>query len=468
MVGAWANRQFCPALTRVHIILGNRLTQHKPFTPFDFLAVAACLSSFWFAAWGSHFFPQRLSATAIPIPAADRSEPALIGQGFAPDAFFSIVASRPDITGIDFYGSAVNGDATTGSIHTRWYKAVPDFYIYLCGYPNGKGNALALETSFRHGTTRLERIKLDANPENWGLVRLKLDIGSGVTMFRIAAADQSQVSMGWLGFSQPFAFGSGSNRQLLGQMLFAFLCAIASFVAILGPGIVARAFAGAPFSPVWLPVPGTLLMGIFGILIWKVTPRFPPDQAARWALCPIFLLLALAPVLRPLSSLLSRMEMRVLGFVLLVAAIAMGRGTYSVGPTGELYQNGISRTLESSDRGDSRIPYHVVQLVGNRLHANSQPAELLFAPWNFSSRGPISGLAASPLVLSGGGRPPSAAPVARWTVFDPEGFAAYRIFLSALFAAGLFVPFGLARLFLDEHWSFFAFLCAAAAPFTIH
>jgi hypothetical protein len=158
----------------------------------------------------------------------------------------------------------------------------------------------------------------------------------------------------------------------------------------------------------------------------------------------------------------------VLGCILLLAAIAMARGIYSVGPSGELYQHAISRTLEASDRGDSRIPYHVVQLVGNRLHENGRAAELLLAPWNFSSRGPISGLAASPLVLSTGARPPSSVPVARWTVFDPEGFAAYRVCLTALFAAGLFIPFGLARLFLDEKWAFFAFLCAAAAPFTLH
>lgn len=251
--------------------------------------------------------------------------------------------------------------------------------------------------------------------------------------------------------------------------MFALLCAIASFVAILGPGIIARAFSTASYSAVWLPVPGTLLMAVFGVLIWKATPRFPPDQVARWELCPMFLVLAVVPLIRPVSTLLSQMEMRVLGFVLLLGAIAMARGTYSIGPTGELYQNGISRTLEGSDRGDSRISYHVVQLVANRLSARSQAADLLFAPWNFSSRGPIAGLAASPLVLCTGARPPSAmVPVVRWTVFDPEGFAAYRVFLTALLAAGLFIPFGLARLFLDEHWSLFAFLCAAAAPFTVH
>src|SRR4051812_17348551 len=84
--------------------------------------------------------------------------------------------------------AAVHGDATTGAVHTRWYKAVPKFYIYICGFPNREGTAVALETSFRDGTTRHRRIKLDANPENWGLLPLSLDLGSGVTYFRIAAS----------------------------------------------------------------------------------------------------------------------------------------------------------------------------------------------------------------------------------------------------------------------------------------
>ncbi len=64
-----------------------------------------------------------------------------------------------------------------------------------------------------------------------------------------------------------------------------------------------------------------------------------------------------------------------------------------------------------------------------------------FAPYNFSSRGPLAGLASAPIVFLAGGKPPIPLPEAPWEPFDAQGFMAYRMAMMT-FATTAFLACG--------------------------
>jgi hypothetical protein len=84
----------------------------------------------------------------------------------------------------------------------------------------------------------------------------------------------------------------------------------------------------------------------------------------------------------------------VLGVGALLAGFAVAKANLSYGPIGELYGGKVSRTLEVGGHSDSRISYHVVQMVANHLAPFAPVANAYFAPWSFTSRGPLAGILA--------------------------------------------------------------------------
>ncbi len=93
---------------------------------------------------------------------------------------------------------------------------------------------------------------------------------------------------------------------------------------------------------------------------------------------------------------------------------------------------------------------------------------MLYYPWDFSSRGPLSSLAVSPIVLSSPVQVSTVMPDAPWELFDPEGYTAFRIAMIAIACCALMTVFGMAAYFLPEQWAFLAFLVTVTAPFVIH
>src|SRR5207248_2290786 len=97
---------------------------------------------------------------------------------------------------------------------------------------------------------------------------------------------------------------------------------------------------------------------------------------------------------------------------------------------------------------DSRMSYIIVQLVALRNRPFSPFAATLYETWNFSYRGPINGLAATPIVLASPVQVPATIRNQLWAPFDPEGFTAYRIAMIVMAACSLLAVFGLTTLFL--------------------
>lgn len=301
--------------------------------------------------------------------------------------------------------------------------------------------------------------------EAWWLKNFTLPEDKQPLRFRIVAVAVPQD--GWLGFSQPFVIRSVDHLEVFRQLLWILLSAVTSIVVFIAPGLIFR-HRRRRLHFIWLPLAGIPLLALLGLLAWVG----PAALSARF-ICRagLFLLIGYSTYhffRFPLSTYTTRLERRALLVFLLLVSIGAAKSTYSLGPAGELFAGRISRTFEVGARSDSRFLYHIVQLVRFRESPWGDFATGLFAPWSFSHRGPIAGLAVAPLVLSPRVNVLPAMPDQTWSPFDPQGFEGYRIALIVLACCGLLTVFGLAQLFLPPAWAFFAFLIAVTAPFNIH
>jgi hypothetical protein len=126
------------------------------------------------------------------------------------------------------------------------------------------------------------------------------------------------------------------------------------------------------------------------------------------------------------------------------------------------------RTFEVGDRPDSVIPFDVVRLVVHGASPFSAHGRSLFAPWHFSDRGPLSGVAAAPVVLLAGGRPPRAPSNAAWVPFDAQGFMAYRLAMMVFASTAFLAVWTVVRRLADVRTARFALMLAVTTPFLVH
>ncbi|HWM64138.1 MAG TPA: glycosyltransferase family 39 protein [Solirubrobacterales bacterium] len=239
---------------------------------------------------------------------------------------------------------------------------------------------------------------------------------------------------------------------------------------LLGPGIVLRATIGRLRGAglAFLPLPGLALLVLAGGLAWALAGEVDPATTSLALLAPALGLLLAGLLAAGSEEMLDREERRALLVAGCVLGLAVGRALWSLGPEGELYGGTISRTLEVGDRSDSRISFHIVQLIANGTAPYSELGGSYFNPYNFSSRGPLPGLASAPVVLLAGGRPPTSLPEAPWQPFDASGFMAYRLAMMA-FACTAFVSlWDLTRRLAGPGAARLALLLAATTPFLVH
>jgi hypothetical protein len=195
---------------------------------------------------------------------------------------------------------------------------------------------------------------------------------------------------------------------------------------MLGPGLAWRALGGRRIGLGFLAVPGLAILAAVGGFAWALAGTVEPRTFA-FACCAPLLGLLLGVLVAGGGDLLDRDEQRALLIVSLALILTIAKSVWSVGPAGEWFAGTISRTLNSEGRPDSNIAFHVVQLIAHGAHPYGRAAETLFSPYNFSSRGPLPGMATAPVVFLSGGHPPLAPPEEPWSPFDAQGFMAYRI-----------------------------------------
>ena len=265
---------------------------------------------------------------------------------------------------------------------------------------------------------------------------------------------------------------SGSTHEGLANGLLDLLriASTASLVitVLLGPGLAWRTWRQGTFDLAFVPLPGLALLAATGGLTWILAGDVSPRLVSAVVLIPVVALLLAAVLRAGPGEILAPGEHRLLGIVGCVLGIAIALSLWSVGPSGELYSGTISRTLEAGDRPDSRISFHVVQLVANGDGPYSTQAGSLFYPFNFSTRGALAGVASAPVVLVAGGKPPRGLPNQPWAPFDAEGFMAYRLAMMA-FACTVFLSlWTLTRRLAGRRAAYLALLLAATTPFLVH
>ena len=239
-------------------------------------------------------------------------------------------------------------------------------------------------------------------------------------------------------------------------------------VLLLGPGLAWRAWSGRKWAFGFLPLPGLGALVCAGFLTWLLAKPIGAHFASFLALVPLLTLLPFAVLRAGRTGILEPGERRALLAIACMLGLAIGKALWSVGPDGELLAGTVSRTLEVGSRPDSRIPFHVVQMVANGTAPYSELGVSYLSPYNFSSRGPLSGIASAPIVLLAGGRPPTSMPDQPWTPFDPEGFMAFRLATMAFAATALMSLWSLVRRLAGEGAAQLSVLLAATTPFLVH
>lgn len=338
------------------------------------------------------------------------------------------------------------------------------FYIYYSGFPKAKGVApwLALENA--QGGQAFFPLDLDNQGDKPTLTLLRVPKLEGAVGLRLGCSSERHK---WpFSFSEPFLLELSWSGQLFSILAQGLTCLCAAALLFL-PGLALR-IKRPELSFALLPLPGTLYLSLVGLAMWARPAAFSPQAVALTLTTPVLLGLALVFRRAPLRRLTTPLERRALALALLVAGLAVAKAGYSLGPKGDLYHNQISRTLEVGDRSDSRISYHIAQLVFHGQGPYSERAQGYFHPWSFSSRGPLPGLAAAALMGLVNPSPSWNMPDAEWRPFDEQGFAAYRIAMIAMAAMSFVLFFGAIRETLTERWAFFATAVAATTPFLLH
>ena len=391
-----------------------------------------------------------------------------MGQGeFLADAVYPTTDRGGVPPGLTTRGSWVGSDAFQGSQLTPWFRARPRISLMVAGYPALAPNRLTLEVRL-HGGGEVSIPYRGENPaESWQSWTVALP--DGAEAVRIRAVDGSSTLCGWLGFSEPFRY-----RPVPVFLWPLFKLATATCLAltlIYGPGLLW--FLSRPREPGAFAVAllaGPLALVLAGLVCWALGGCVAPATVARFGIVAILVILALWGrwLGRAGGASLSREAAVVVAAGGLLVGFAVAKANVSVGPTGELYGGTVSRTLETGWHSDSRISYHVVQVVSLHLAPFSTQAEGYFLPYSFVSRGPLAGLLAAPIVLATGAAVPPDKPDQAWQPFDLQGFAVYRIALIALASLAGWAVFGIAVAVLDPAWALLACATLLLSPFFVH
>lgn len=273
-----------------------------------------------------------------------------------------------------------------------------------------------------------------------------------------------------LGLLDPPSAGTPGGWGQLLDVVRAVATVALSVSLLFGPGIAWRALSlpDRPGSLAFLFLPGFALLVAVGGLAWALAGDIAPADLCFAIFIPVLIWLLGILLWAGPHQLLSSEEQRCLFVVGCVLGLAVGRALWSLGPEGELYGGTVSRTLEVGDRSDARISYIIPQLVAHGADPYGPLGASFFAPYNFSSRGPLPGLGSTPIVFLSGGSPPAELPEQPWRPFDPQGFMAYRLAMFTFAATAFVALWDLTRRLAGSRAATFALLLAATTPFLVH
>jgi hypothetical protein len=402
------------------------------------------------------------------LPRADGAtgRPWLTGE-FQPVAGLQEIARGALPGNLPLATSWLGTDATQGRAETAWFRPSREVvHVGVAGYPQKPG--IKLWAEFRSGAGAITRVDCRlADPREawqvWSITR-----PPDATSVRLVAEDHSSETFGWVAFTHPYRIWSAAAPAIF-QHLQIYTTVALALTLLWGPGLLLlRRETPAELRAVVLLGSGPLILAALGVALWIAGGLFSPAVLGFILVVLLWLALGAAGARRGFEIALSPTAHRALAAAALVVVAVAAKSVYSVGPEGETFRGTISRNLAAGDRLDSRYGFYVVQAVAAHLAPHAPATEKFFYPWTFFSRGPLAGLAAAPVVLATGGQPPEGFPDQRWSPFDREGFAAYRITLITLASGILVAGFLLLAPLLGEAWALVAAGLVALSPFGVH
>lgn len=234
---------------------------------------------------------------------------------------------------------------------------------------------------------------------------------------------------------------------------------------LLGPGVLWRTLGERRIGLAYVPLPGLALLSVVAIVAWLLAPGVDPRLVFFAAFAPLLGLVFGGLLSAGPEDVFDRGEQRILILCGLALGLAIGRTFWTLEPDGGLYAGGISRTFYPEPRPDSRIPYLIPEMIAHGKGPYSPEGAALFAPYNFSSRGPLGGLASAPLVFLAGGKPPIESPELPWQPFDEQGYMAFRLAMITFSVTALLSLWELVRRIGGRGAGRFAVLLGATTPF---
>jgi len=234
---------------------------------------------------------------------------------------------------------------------------------------------------------------------------------------------------------------------------------------VMGPGLAARELFDRPIRLAFVPLFGIGVMTFAGCLAWCLHGVLGTEIACIAVVGPVLglmfgTLLAAGP-----EDFLTPEEQRTLLLLAIPVGLAIARSLWSLGPIGELDAGLIAHNLVTEGRPDSHISFVVTQMVAHGTKPYGPEGYDLFAPYLFSSRGPVAGIASAPVVLVSGGRPVLGVPNQHWEPFDAQGFMAYRIAMITMSATALLSLWELVRKLAGPRAARLALVLGISTPF---
>jgi hypothetical protein len=270
-----------------------------------------------------------------------------------------------------------------------------------------------------------------------------------------------------LGIFDPPSLGShATHRQEAMDLVRVLTTTALAIVLLLGPGTAWRALGTRRMSLATVPLPGLALLALTGLAAWLLAGSVDVKTTSFAILGPA-LGLIIGVVVSLEEEVFDREEQRTLVLTSLALALGIARAVWSLGPDGEMFEGTVSRTLQPEGRPDSQTSYLVVRMLVHGENPNGMIGLETFAPYDFSSRGPIPGMASAPIVLMSGGRPELTTSAAPWQPFDGQGFMAFRIAMMTFTCTAFLALWQLVRGLAGAKAARFALLLGVSTPFLI-
>ena len=267
-------------------------------------------------------------------------------------------------------------------------------------------------------------------------------------------------------FDPPSAATHSTDQQQVMDLVRVLTTTALAIVLLLGPGTAWRALSGRRISLALLPLPGLVLLALTGLAAWLLAHSIDVKTVSFAVLGPALGLIVGVLVVVD-EDIFDREERRTLVLTSLALALGIARALWSLGPEGEMFEGSIARTLQPEGRPDSQTSYLVVRMLVHGENPHGVIGLETFAPYDFSSRGPVPGMASAPIVLMTGGRPELTSSEAPWQPFDAQGFMAFRIAMMTFTCWAFLALWQLIRKVGGAKAARFALLLAVSTPFLI-